>query len=355
MKRGLANVYAIICTLLLAGGFISVFVFAWNTGVWQIVECLLGLFVGFALSSMLHELGHVCFAQIADMEYVYVKCFCFKIYFENGKKRFGFASPFAPDETQVLPRSSGNMQKRTILYTVGGLIFGSVFLLLTLAGAIVCTVFQTTDFLLWGMVPYAAYLVLLNVAPLEYASGKTDVLVFWGIRKGHDAEKTMLSAMEIQGRLYEGKSFAEIEEKYYFDLPQLCEDEPLYAVMLDLKYRYYLEKEDYERAADSLNRLASAQAYLPDVEIEKLAAELTYMHSLRGDWESAEESGKLCRTYLQSEEVSAKRILLAYSKAFGKEEALEPLLAQARECLKKERIAGVRKFEEALLARIEIR
>ena len=162
----------------------------------------------------------------------------------------------------------------------------------------------------------------------------------------------MLSAMEIQGQLYEGKSFAEIDETFYFDNPQLCEDEPLFAVMLDLKYRYFLEKEEYDKAADCLNRLAQAQEYLPDAEAEKLAAELTYLHSLRGDLESAEESGKLCREYLKSDEAAAKRVLAAYSKAFGKTEAIEPLKAQAQACLEKERIEGLRKFEEILLSRI---
>lgn len=65
--------------------------------------------------------------------------------------------------------------------------------------------------------------------------------------------------MEIHGKLAEGKSFSEIDEKFYFDLPQLPEDEPMYAIILDLRYRYYLERGETERAADCLNRLASAQ------------------------------------------------------------------------------------------------
>ncbi len=352
MRGTLTKIYASACTLLLAAGFVAIFVVALQAGIWQSVECLIGLAIGCALSPMLHELGHVCLAQAVDMDYVYVKFFCFKIYVKEGRKRVGFASLFAPDQTQVVPRSGGNMQRRASLYTLGGLIFGGAFLAVALAGASVCTALNATRFLLWGIVPYAAYLFLLNVVPFEYASGKTDILVFMGIKKGYDAEKTMLSAMEIQGQLYEGKSFAEIDEKWYFELPQLCEDEPLYAVMLDLRYRYFLEKEEYDGAADCLNRLAQAQAYLPDEEVERLAAELTYMHALRGDLEGAEESGRLCREYLQAEEAGAKRVLLAYSKAFGKAEAIEPLKAQAMECLKLERIAGVKKFETLLIARI---
>lgn len=78
------------------------------------------------------------------------------------------------------------------------------------------------------------------------------------------------------------------------DFPQLAEDEPMYAVMLDLRYRYHIEKGETERAADSLNRLASASSYLSEEEFSQTAAELVYMHSLVGDKARAEESGKTC-------------------------------------------------------------
>lgn len=352
MNRKFAAVYATVCMLLMAAGFLTVAVFAWQAGVTASIKCIVGLVCGLVLSPILHELGHVSFALIANMDYVYVKFFCFKIYMKNGKKRFGFISPFAHDQTQVLPQKGGNMQKRAILYTLGGLIYGGTFMLIILTGALVCTVVGKPSYLLWGMLPYAAYLFFLNLPPVEYPSGKTDTLVWRGIKRGEPAEKVMISAMEIQGQLFEGKSFSKIDEKWYFDLPQLCEDEPLFAVMLDLRYRYYLEKEEIAEAAKCLNRLAEIQGYLSDEEFEKLGAELTYMHSIRGDIEGAEESGKLCKNYLRSDEATAKRALLAYSKACGKTEAIEPLLAQAKECLKKEKIAGVRKFEEILLSRI---
>ena len=70
--------------------------------------------------------------------------------------------------------------------------------------------------------------------------------------------------------------------------------------------------------------------------------------------EEAEESGKLCREYLSSSVPSAKRVLAAYSAAFGKTEAVAPLKEQAFEELKKERILGVEKFEKILLSRIAV-
>ncbi len=354
MKRRLATIYAVFCTLLLVAGFLLVFYFSWQAGMVQIVKCIIGFAMGFILSPIIHELGHVSFALIAKMDYVYVKCFCFKIYIKNGKKRLGFASPFAADETQVMPKVGGNMKKRAGMYALGGLIYSGIFLTLILGGIALTVCFNVTSYKLWGMLPYMAYLFLLNVLPFEYASGKTDALVYKGIRKDYDAEKCMLAAMEIQGRLFEGKSFAEIEEEYYFAQPQLCEDEPLYAVMLDLQYRYFLEKEELEKAAGRLNRLAQNEEYLPLSKIDEVAAELVYMHSLTGNLELAESNYSVCREFLQGESVVAKRILAAYAFACGKMDACAVLIKQGYEALEKERIAGVRKFEEVLLSRIKV-
>lgn len=352
MRRRLTTIYAVLCLLLLAGGFVAVFYFAWQKGIDEAVSALVYFAISLFLAPFVHELGHAIFAGGANMQIVYCKFFCFKFFRRNGKLKLGFASPFAPDQTQVIPKSGGNMQKRASAYTLGGLIFSGVFLAVILTPAIWLACIGHFKGNLFGLVLYTGYLFLLNILPVEYASGKTDALVFGGMKKGFDAEKVMLSAMEIQGQLYAGKSFAEIEEGLYFDLPQLCEDEPLFAVILDLRYRYFLEKKEYERAADCLNRLSQAQAYLTDTEVEKIAAELTYMHALRGDLDSAEASGKLCRAFLTEDTVSAKRVLIAYSKLAGKTEAIEPLLRQARDCLAWE-IAGVAKAEEILLSRIE--
>ena len=353
MKRGFIGLYTMICTLLLAAGFLSVFYFSWQAGIGATAMGIGGLVTGVVLAPIVHELGHLFFGKTVGMDCVYVKCFCFRIAMKDGKKSFSFASPFAPDQTQVLPKYSGNMKKRAALYTLGGLIFSGVFFALLLAGSVLISIVQKPSFFLWGSCVYVGYLFLLNAVPAQYGEGKTDMLIYLGIRREEDAEQTMLAAMEIQGFLAEGKSFSEIEERYYYDLPVLCEDEPMFAVMLDLRYRYHLEKEEYEKAADSINRLASIQAYLSDEEVEKIAAELVYLHSLEGNLPLAEESGKICREFLSSTLVTAKRILLAYSLAAGKREALDPLFAQAEAALRLERIQGIEKFERILIDRIK--
>lgn len=351
-KTTVATVYAIFCLVLLLAGLSASFYFAWSAGLGNGVEALVSIAISFFCAPVLHEMGHILFASACAMEIEYVKFFCFKLVRLGGKLRFSFASPFAPDETQVIPKSGGNMQKRASYYTLGGLIVQGVFTFIIAVLAIVLSCFQIDVFSLWGLLPYNAYLFFMNVAPLTYPSGKTDASVYLGLKRGESVEKNMLVAMEIQGRLYVGESFSEIDEALYFSAPQLCQDEPLYAVILDLQYRYYLEKNDLERAADRLNRLAQAQAYLTEREVEKIAAELTYMHALGGDYERAKDCSKLCQEYLQKEEVVAKRALAAYCKAFGKNEAVAPLVAQAEALLKTERIKGLAKSERILLARL---
>lgn len=352
MKRRFAKIYAIVCALLLVAGFLAVFLFAWRSGVPDVVRALVGLFLGVVFAPILHELGHVAFAYAAQMDCVYVKCFCFKVYIKDGKKRFGFASPFLPDQTQVLPKVGGNMKQRALAYAIGGLAVSLFFTLILLTAAILVHVLVKPNYLFWGTLPYTAYLLILNVLPLEYPQGKTDMGVYVGIKHGGDVEKNMLSAMEIQGQLFEGKSFSEIEESWYMDVPQLCEDEPMFAVMLDLRYRYYLEKQDMENAAVCLNRLAMLEPYLTETEIKKIAAELTYMHALNKDMERLAETSPICREVILEETATAKRILAAYSYAIDKREAVPTFKAQAEECLAKERIKGLAKFERILLSRI---
>ena len=349
-KRVVANTCAALCLVALVASFIWSFYTAWEVGNFAIVELLVGIVISLVFAPILHELGHIVFAHFADMEIMYSKFFCFRLIRENGKLHFGFASPFVMEETQVLPKRGGAMQRRTSAYTLGGLIVSGIVLGVILALAIVFT----SNFLLWGLVPYTGYLFLLNLLPVEYVNGKTDTLVYRGIKRGYDTERVMISAMEIQGRLYAGESFSQIEEACYYEVPQLAEDEPLFVVMLDLRYFYHLEKEEFEKAAACLNRLVSLQAYMSDWDMEKVAAELVYMHAINGDYERAKACSESCVEYLKGDWAQAKRILAAYTSAFGQAEAVPLLKAQAEEALQSESVEGVRKLERILLSRISV-
>lgn len=353
MKGAVKKIYATICALLMLIGYVLVFCLSLRESNVAATLAVVGMATGMLLAPVVHECGHVAFALCNGMQWMRVKCFCFCFSKAEGEKRVTFASPFAADSTDVLPKHGGNMRKRTVRYVTGGLVCGGVFAATLLVGAILCSAVGKTNWFLWGTLPYSVYLFLLNIVSAEYESGKTDMLVYREIRRNEPTARVLLSVMEIQGLLFEGKRFSEIDEALFYDLPQICEDEPLYAVLTDLRYRYHLDKAETEKAAACLNRLAALQVYLTDRETERIAAELTYMHAVGGDRERADACGALCKDFLQSDCAAAKRVLAAYSAAFGDKTAIAPLMEQARKCLKKEPIAGARMLEESLLARIK--
>ena len=353
MKRKLPIIFWIfLLAAMLASGVIC-FIFALKTSNQAGVKALVGFLCGVIFAPILHELGHALFAKNAKMQIVYLKCFIFQWLRKGGKLRFSFASPFSSDQTQIVPKSSGNMQKRFLFFTLGGLILEGAFLLCMLVLSLVFTLCFSKNYFFWGTVPYLAYLFFLNAVPMEYASGKTDALIAKNLKKGASVEKATCTALEIQGKLFEGQTFAQIDGDLYNSFPVLCEEEPMFAMILHLKYRKYLEENELEKAAECLNRLLSSQEYLPQAELEKYAAELVYMHSVFGNRLLAQDSAKYCEDYLKSEEVAAKRALAAYCLAFGKYDAVMPLLTQARALLAKESILGLAKSEEKLLLQLE--
>lgn len=344
--------FAAFAVLCLIAGMSVAFVFAWNVGILAAVLCIVGILFSFVFAPTVHEWGHITLAKTQKMRLIYTKFFCFKIAEKNGKLRFSFASPFLAEQTQTLPVCGGNMKKRAEKYTAGGLIFGVASFLIFAAVAILLAVFdKSVAFFFFGLLPYTGYLFLLNAVPVCFAGGKTDALVLKGLKNGSDEEKVMLSAMQIFGELSEGKSFSEIDEKYYFDLPVIAESLPVYATITDLRYRYKLEKGDLDGAADEINRLAQLSEYMDGSGVEEVAAELSYMHTVFGDIERAKQARKLCEKYLSSELLAAKRINTAYFALTGQSERADEERKSFERILAFERIVGKRKAEQILLTR----
>lgn len=357
-KRLFGTIYSLVLLVLLAAGEIAlVCVIAWREGIPALVCAVAGFLLSVIFTLMFHELGHVFFGKKQGMRLKMTKFFCFKISEKEGKLRFSFSSPFLPEETQMIPRSGGNMHRRALCYTAGGLIGSGVWLILLLAAALICGIFsRAAAFVFWSGIPYAVYLFLLNSVPAIYAGGKTDAAIFRGILKGDAPEKAMVCAMEIYGQLSEGKSFAEIPDEWYFGFPQLAENEPMYALILDLRYRRHLEKGELEKAADCLNRLGALAepGYLYPDQLADLALEFGYMHILNGDLKSAEESISLGELTGKERKNTAAfcRVCALRSAAEGNLEKADCWKAAAEEFLRREPLEGVRKSERILLSRI---
>ena len=282
---------------------------------------------------------------------MYIKFFTFCFYRKGGKLRFRFASPFQADETRVLPKDGKDVKIRVLPYIRGGLVFSGIFALLLLTVAIVLTCLHLSVFYLWGGVPYAVYIFLLNLLPAQYASGKTDSLVYAEVKKDFPEGKAFLSAMEIQGRLSAGESYAEMPLSLYAT-DGLREDSQLYAVLWEANYRYRLEKKDFDGAADALNRLVVSAEYLTGEERETVWIETAYMFLLQGDASQLKRLLEEDEALLRSDDYRIKRLLATYAYACGEKEKGDALVAQAEKALSAEEMNGVRKHEKQLLSRL---
>ena len=350
MKGLWTKIYAWVLLMFMLGGMICVVVLSASETP-LLIKAVVGIALSLVLAPIVHELGHVIFAKANKMQVQYCKCFCFRFYRKGEKARFGLCNPFAPDETQVVPKGSYNMQRRAIAYAVGGLVVGGALAVAVLAVCVVAWCMHYTAYFAFGMLPYTAYLFLLNLMPAEYASGKTDALVVYGLQKGKAAEAAMLNIFRIHGELQEGKTFAEINEEFYFSAPQLPMDEPLYVATLDLRYHFYLEKEEYEKAYDCLKRIMAAKDYLFDAEIYDLEREIAYISLLGGNAEALKKSTEANPEFWTENCVKAKRVLALYAASAGELERAKLLAAQAEELLPMLSLEGERKHEALLINR----
>ena len=351
MKGIFAKIYAWLLLVCMLAGLGTVAAFAWSN-VPDLIQSVVGAAAAFVLAPAFHELGHVIFATANSLQTVYCKFFCFRFYRRDGKCRFGFTNPFAPDETQVLPMGSEDMKERAYAYAIGGLAVEGAFLLVLITACVVCWCLGATAYIAVAMLPYTAYHFLLNLLPVEYPSGKTDALVASGLKKDAPTEQTMLNIMRIHGELQAGKTYSEMEGSWYFSAPQLAEDEPLFVAILDARYCYYVEKEEYEKAFDCLKRIRVAGEYLSEQEILTLERNLAYLCLVGGNDEVLKAAVKNGEEYWQSDDASIKRTLALYMQKCGETDRAQALITQAKNLLEKESIVGLRRHEELLLSRI---
>ena len=220
-------------------------------------------------------------------------------------------------------------------------------------------------FVLFGALPYAAYLFLLNLPPFEYAGGKTDMRVLCDILKDKPYGVRLIAAMNAQGELASGKPYSAIDKNYLENLPVIAEDEPLF--VLNEFYSYYAAAElrDYEAAAKHINRIALLSPYLTVEEQRAALCELTYLNALLSDEtqadkcfaalsygaenaENAENAEKSEKSVEARSTCAENRAAAAYYVMRGDLPAAEKALSAAVKCEKQERFKGAAASERLL-------
>ena len=168
--------------------------------------------------------------------------------------------PLASSSVEVNPRVSRGLRARMIATSAVGLITSLAFISLgACALAIECV---SPVFI--AVLPYSSYSLILNAAPVEYRSGKTDGLVLCELIALSDSARVMLAVLRVQGLLNEGTALKDIDKSLLFGLPQLPEDDINFIVLTQLRYEYFSAVGDEEQAKAYLGRYNELKQYLPE-------------------------------------------------------------------------------------------
>lgn len=243
------------------------------------VKFLLGALVAGFLHALIHELGHLYFGKKNSFAFSEMVVWFFK--WKKHANKIKFQLIMMGNEagyTQMIPTNESEVEKGLKAMTLGGLI-GSFLLMLVGVVPIFIANLPSWVFCIWVMLfPIGIYYFLGNILPKESMGVRNDGAVLYGIKKNDDQTKILFSLLKIQAFLYNGKTPSEIDEKYYFDLPQLAEDNPNFAMLLSAKYSYYLDKGDYENAKKTTERLLSLEDYIPRDNFLTIMADCLYNH-----------------------------------------------------------------------------
>lgn len=229
LSTAFALVVAVLC------GFV-----VWREqGLWVIAVCA-AMFLSLPISSLLHELGHMLFGSLCKIKAV---------------PKF---SLFGSSCCSLVPKTDKKLRVRLFFTALGGVLFN-----LAVGIAVVFIVLYTpAPAWLLFLVPSNVYLLILNIIPAWFNSGKTDGLVCNDLLNNTDTAKVTVAVMTVQAQVLNGKHIEEIDKNLLFSVPQIREDDPAFISLTELRFEYFTAKGDEAEAQKYKERLEDLKKYL---------------------------------------------------------------------------------------------
>ena len=313
-----------------------------------------GAVAGGFITAFVHEAGHLTFGKLNGFAFLSMTVWFFKWKKERGKTvfrlvRLGEEAGY----TEMVPKTTENLEKRFKNMTLGGILFTVIPIVIGGIAFIFAGRISSAEFIITAtMLPMGLYYLFGNALPMMNGGEGNDGKVLSDVRKNNDDAKVIMSLLKVQSGLFNGKTFSEIDEKYYFDLPQLPEDDMNFVRLLTARYCYFLDKHDYENAKKTTDRLLSIES-LPDEEyldIFKTYALYNYC-TFDFDAEKADDTVTEIQKHLDKTNDPAEiRAKLAYILYVKKEkELVEDFYRKAVKEANKCNLSGQGLFERKLI------
>ena len=343
--------------LTLAGMFAVVLVangnYSENLGTVLAFFAVGAIIAGF-ICTLFHETGHLISGKRNGFAFISMTVWFFRWKKERGRTVFDFVlMGNEAGYTEMVAKNTDDLGGKLKKMTLGGLIATAIPMLFGGVSFFFSGRLPLFWFTVWAMfLPIGVYMFFGNALPMSTEGTGNDGKVLYGLKKGDDDTKVILSMLAVQSELYNGKTPAEIDEKYYFDLPQLAEDDLNFAMLLSARYNYYLDKKDYENAKKTSDRLLSLSDYLPKSYLNEIKTNALYSAcTFARDEDQADDLMSELEKYLNrrngSLEIRVKTAYLLYIK--GEKDSLDIFYRKGVKETNRASLRGLGLFERKLL------
>ena len=240
-----------------------------DSNLWAIVlATFVGVIVAGIITTFFHEIGHLVGGKLNGFVFVSMSILFFKWEIYKGKRLFSFVMP--GDElgyTEMISKSTENIAKRYKNMTGFAILFTFIPTIIGIIPLFINSL-SLWPYCLWGaLLPIGVFSILDNGLPTSSMGVRNDGAIIYGLNKMDDQSKVLVNLLSIQSEMLNGKTPAEIDEKFYFDLPQLGEDEINFFLLLNARYNYFLDKGDFENAKKTTDRLLSLNDYAQEAHM----------------------------------------------------------------------------------------
>ena len=280
--------------------------------------CLAGLLLSTFLVPLVHEMGHLIFGLLSKMAFYSMRILFFIVYREGKKIKLRVAKNSAEysGSCEMVPKSSEKLYSKFMFMVIGGSFFTLIYLVFLIYIVVNASAsgLNLYSFLGCGL-PFAFYLFTINILPLSSVGEKTDGGVILGLLKKDRFAMATINLLAIQSHYFLGETPAEVEEGLYFNVPQLPDNDVTFAILLNYRYIYYLDKGDQENLLKISERMNEVCDGLDDKMRMNIRSDILYNYCrFIKDDEKAEKLYKEVRKYLMLENTCTNlRIRAAYS------------------------------------------
>lgn len=245
MKNTLVTVVAAVLAVAFAayGGYVFCVTTSIEAELYALIPVyIVLLLVGVIVEEFVHEGAHFLVGAICSMG---VKAPKIKL--------------FKSSSVEMCPKGVKGLKGRFLATVIAGLVFD--FLLI--AVGVIAFAVPSVPALIGFASPFALYSFIINAAPLEYGEGKTDGLIALEMIKNQPTAQVLMNILKIQGYMRSGVLMSDLDESLLLDVPQLPEDDINFIILTQLRYEYYLAKEDDSEAYKYFMRYQELIQYLP--------------------------------------------------------------------------------------------